>query len=336
MKDFDQTCIDAFKNLNIIVKQDNSIQISPCCISYTHPVETIEFQKDPQLNQIRNTWNHGQFPKECSACQQAELSGVASRRQCSNQWYKDNGYNNTQVELLRIDYWTGDLCNLACVICGPQNSSAWKQELNWPKERKKTLVNQVWNTLDLTQLKFIHFNGGEPLLNKEHVKFLQAIPDKKQVHINYNTNGTVRPDNQLLDLWEQFKLVQLDFSIDDLGDRFDYQRYPAKWDQVASNLQWFIDHAPHNCMFATNTSVGILNHDNLDNLNQWLNTHFHTTHHNDPIEHRQQPVTGLFSLNDAKKRQEKILDFLENCDQRRGTNWKQVFPDLPDYLETDK
>lgn len=329
------TCLDAFKNLNI-TKQDNAIGISPCCISPTYPVKFIDFKKDPYLNQIRSQWKQGEFPSQCQVCKQAESQGSGSRRLGSNQWYQDHGYDNDTVDLIRIDYWTGDTCNLQCAICGPHNSSAWKQELNWPRETKKVVVNQFWDQLNLGQLKFIHFNGGEPLLSKEHVKFLQAIPDKSQVHINYNTNATIRPDNVLLELWSQFQLVQLDFSIDDIEDRFEYQRYPAKWKQVTENLQWFLDNSPHNCMFATNTSVGVLNHDNLDQLNLWLKTNFYVSKFNDPIHHRQQAVQGVFSLVDAKKRQEKILNFLEKCDQRRGTNWKKTFPKLLDYLTTDK
>lgn len=328
-------CTDTLKNL-YIAKQNNSVSISPCCISPPKIVETVDFEKNPYLNQIRSEWAKGQFPVECSACRLAEDQGSPSRRQGSNQWYQDNGYDNDALDLIRIDYWIGDTCNLQCVICGPHNSSAWKQELNWPKEIKKVVTNQFWDQLNLDRLKFIHFNGGEPLLSKEHVKFLQVIPNKSQVHINYNTNATIRPNKELSDLWAQFKLVQLDFSIDDVEDRFEYQRYPARWQQVTENLQWFLDHAPHNCMFATNTSVGVLNHDNLEQLNSWFKLNFCVTKYSDPIEHRQQAVQGLFSLINAKKRREKILDFLEKCDQRRGTDWKKTFPNLLDYLATDK
>jgi sulfatase maturation enzyme AslB (radical SAM superfamily) len=328
-------CIDVFKNLNI-VKQHNSTSISPCCISPTKPVEILDFQNNTYLDQIRTQWKQGHFPVECVGCEQAENQGAESRRLGSNQWYQDHGHDNDEVELVRLDYWTGDTCNLQCVICGPHNSSAWKQELDWPKEIKKTVINQFWNQLNLEQLEFIHFNGGEPLLSKEHVTFLQAIPNKSQVHINYNTNATIRPDSALLDLWAQFRLVQLDFSIDDTEHRFEYQRYPAKWNRVTENLQWFIDNSPGNCMFATNTSVGVLNHDNLEQLDSWLKTNFYVTKYSDPIEHRQQAVQGLFSLTDAKKRREKILDFLTKCDQRRGTDWKTTFPNLLDYLTYDK
>lgn len=320
------TCYDAFKSINI-VSRDNQLLISPCCVSPTVLVDSIDFDNDLYLNQVRNEWNQGQFPSACQVCKQAEQAQMISRRQGSNAWYQDHASDNTEIELVRMDYWTGDLCNLACVICGPQNSSAWKQELKYPTQSKHVTINQFWRSFDLTKLKFIHFNGGEPLLNKEHVEFLKAIPNKSQVHINYNTNATVLPNQGLLELWSEFQLVQLDFSIDDIEERFEYQRYPAKWNTVASNLQWFIDHAPHNCMFAVNTSVGILNQYNIDNLNQWLKENFHTTRFTDPIEHRQQLTLGIFALNNSK---EKAIEFLNACDTRRGTDWKTTFPELVD------
>jgi MoaA/NifB/PqqE/SkfB family radical SAM enzyme len=222
----------------------------------------------------------------------------------------------------------GDLCNLACVICGPHFSSVWKEELKIPIAQRKVTINQTWPNIDLTRLKYVHFNGGEPLLSKEHVKFLHAIPDKHQIQLNYNTNGTVRASQELLDLWQQFKLVQLDFSIDDIGDRFEYQRYPANWIKVTENLQWYIDTAPHNCMFAVNTSVGILNHSNLENLNSWLQKNFHVTRFTDCIEHRQQLTKGIFALQDADKRKSRIIFALDSIDQRRSTNWRATFPEL--------
>ena len=320
-------CVDIFKNINILAIQ-GELSVSPCCISPTQATETIDFDNNQYLCNIREQATAGKFPTACASCKNAEDNGLISRRQGSNSWYKENNLYNDTVELVRVDYWTGDTCNLACVICGPATSSTWKQELGWPTELKKSTSNQFWKTIDLSKLKFIHFNGGEPLLNKEHIKLLQAIEHKEQVHLTYNTNGTILPSSELMELWTQFKLVQLDFSIDDIGERFEYQRYPAKWDQVSANLQWYIDHAPHNCMFATNTSVGVLNHSNLPQLTQWLQTNFHTTRFTDPIEHRQQLTIGPFALKDADKRKSKIAAILDSIDQRRGTNWRATFPEL--------
>ena len=313
-------CIDAFKNLNI-VNIDNRLSISPCCVSPTVPVDQIDFNNQ-YLIDIRDVWKTGEFPSACMSCKNKKSSRMAG----SNQWYANNNFDNTDVELVRLDYWTGDACNLRCVICGPEYSSSWKQELNLPVQQ--SVSNRFWKTLELSQLTFVHFNGGEPLMSKEHMAFLEAIPNKSHVHINYNTNGTVLPSKRLLDLWGEFKIVQLDFSIDDIGERFEYQRFPAKWDKVAENLQWFIDHSPVNCMFAVNTAVGILNHANLDNLNAWLKTNFYTNRVTDPVEYRQQSVTGLFSLDGADTRAKSIVKFLDDCDARRGTNWRKTFPEL--------
>jgi sulfatase maturation enzyme AslB (radical SAM superfamily) len=317
------TCTDAFKNINIVTR-GNQLSISPCCISTTQPAEVVNFNNDPYLEKIRHSFNNGEFPIECNKCKSIEEAGLVSRRQGSEKWYADNGYNNNKVELIRLDYWTGNLCNLRCTICGPHNSSAWREELKLPSI--KSTVNRFWKTLDLSTLRFVHFNGGEPLLSKEHVEFLQAIPDKSEVIINYNTNGTVLPSIELSNLWEKFKLVQLDFSIDDIEERFEYQRYPAKWTNVISNLQWYINNSPVNCMFAVNTSIGVLNKHNIDNLANWVKTHFSSNRVGDAIEHRYQHVYGVLSLDNTNIKQ--ITEFLNSCDARRHTNWRKVFPEL--------
>ncbi len=323
-----QKCIDAFKNINIVASSADGIKISPCCLSPTVSVDNIDFENDQYLNQTRESWTNNQYPLACVNCKNTELAGYPSRRHKVNQWYKENNLDNENVEMIKIDYWVGDLCNLACVICGPKYSSVWKQELKLPILTQKVKINQLWTTLNLNKLRYVHFNGGEPLLNKEHVRFLQAIPNKNSVQINYNTNGTVRASDELLSLWKQFKLVQLDFSIDDIGDRFEYQRYPAKWSEVSENLLWYIDNATHNCMFAVNTSVGILNHSNLNNLNSWLQQNFIATRFTDAIEHRQQPTQGIFAFNGFERKKSNIVATLDSIDQRRGTNWRKTFPEL--------
>ena len=324
-------CIDPFKNINIVNLQ-KQVSISPCCLTVTKHIDQFDFQDDQYLQQVRQGWLTGKFPSECRSCKQIEDIGGESRRQGSNKWYTEHNLNNTDIELVRMDYWTGDTCNLACVICGPHNSSVWKQELGLPIELQKSTANQFWKTIDLSKIQFIHFNGGEPLLSKEHVKLLHAIEHKDQVHLNYNTNGTILPNEKLLNLWEQFKLVQLDFSIDDIGERFEYQRYPAVWSEVEKNLQWFINNAPHNCMFAVNITVSILNQNSQDELIQWLRTHFSVTRFTDPIEIRQQLANGLLSIQNPQRISTHIISYLDKIDNRRGTSWRRTFPLLEEYV----
>lgn len=326
-----KNCIDPFKNLNI-VSGNGGIRISPCCLSPTSPVSKIDFVYDAKLTQIRNSWQSGISPPECINCQTSEEQGLSSRRLGSNQWYNDHNLNNFDIELIRIDFWVGDLCNLKCAICGPENSSAWKQELGWPITNRRISINKSWKDLDLTTIRYVHFNGGEPLLSKEHINLLDAIPYKENVHIFYNTNATVKPSDKLLDLWSRFKLIQLDFSIDDIDDRFHYQRYPAVWENVVDNLTYFRNNCPVNCIFGVNTSLGILNYSNYENLKNWFLNNFSTNRVTDPVSLRTQPTLGILSLDNVSSRKQSIVRYLDKLDASRQLNWRSTFPELNHIL----
>lgn len=325
-----KTCIDAYKNLYIEQKQDG-IYVAPCCIADPlEKIDNLDFKNNNRLNQTRKLWDKNEFDFGCRTCENAEKNGLKSRRQGSNQWYQDNDLYEPNIELVRIDYWTGDLCNCACVICGPEFSSKWKQELKIINIKHR--VNKFWKKLDLSQIKFVHFNGGEPLLSKEHILFLESFHNKKEVELNYNTNGTVLPSEHLKNLWSKFKLVQLDFSIDDIGTRYEYQRYPANWTQLITNLKYFNQSMPVNCMFNVNTAISVLNHFTISELDLWLQENFFQNRLGDPIEHRKQFVYGLLDLKTYKENSSKIVDWLDTLDRRRKTNWRLSLPELSEIL----
>ena len=77
---------------------------------------------------------------------------------------------------------------------------------------------------------------------KYHFKILMHCVEKgyaKNIDIHYNTNGTQLPPQEIFDLWSYFKRVEVAFSIDDVGEPFEYQRHPAKWRHVNANLVKF-------------------------------------------------------------------------------------------------
>jgi hypothetical protein len=53
--------------------------------------------------------------------------------------------------------------------------------------------------------------------------------------LHYNTNGTVYADH-LISLWNEFKYVELSFSIDNIESKFEYERYGSTWDTVIKNI----------------------------------------------------------------------------------------------------
>ena len=324
-------CTDAFKNLSLSV-QGNQLEVAPCCIAEHSRSDQIDFLNDDHLRSVRDAWRQGYWPTACHVCKETESLGQISRRMGSNQWYQDHGITTTDPEPLRLDYWVGDTCNLACVMCGPNNSSVWKQELKIPIKQITTTNNKFWKNLDLSRLRYIHFHGGEPLLSKEHQSFLSAVPQKSQVSIYYNTNATVRASPNLIDLWSQFCSVQIDFSIDDVENRFEYLRYPAQWNTVVDNLFWYRDTCPHNSFFNVLTVVSVLNKPYLDRLDRWLDTNFRFSKFQDPIQHRYQDCLGDLSPHDAHNRRQSIVTYLDEIDARRGTNWRNTFPDAVIYL----
>ena len=312
--------------MNVSVAAGN-LAISSCGLIETKQYDTIAFVKNAKLDNIRNQWDNGEWPSDCKHCKQAELSGLISRRQGSNQWYKDNNLYNTETELVRLDYWTGNYCNLRCAICGPIDSSAWMQELGHKFDIKPE-INYFWKTIDVSKLQHVHFNGGEPLLSKDHILFLESLPNKSKVSINYNTNATIRPSKKLLDLWSEFRLVSLDFSIDDIGARFEYQRYPAKWQDVVGNLHWYRDNSPVNTMFGINTTVSILNKSNIHNLEKWVLENFSNNRLGDTVSIKKQAATGKLSLDNTNT----AAKYLDSLDARRGTSWQDTFPELVNVI----
>jgi hypothetical protein len=88
-------------------------------------------------------------------------------------------------------------------------------------------------------LKYLDLYGGEPLMSKNHFNFLRKLIDlgvAGNIQIDYNSNGTVYSE-KFFDLWDHFKSVKISFSIDDVEDRFEYQRNGANWSQLNDNIR---------------------------------------------------------------------------------------------------
>jgi len=105
----------------------------------------------------------------------------------------------------------------------------------------------------LADIRYLEFTGGEPFLIQEHFDLLQTLVDQgvsNQIEIHYNTNGTQYPAHAE-SIWQHFKHVEIAFSIDDVGARFEYQRTNAVWAEVCDNIEQFRQ------MRARNTNISL-------------------------------------------------------------------------------
>ena len=241
------------------------------------------------MEKLRQQFKDGKRPAGCQSCWQEEDAGKTSKRM--NSIYKmrnslKNWTPNSEPTLKFIDFKLGNVCNLKCRICGSWSSSKWAQEEldygenpvarknlkegGWPKRNP-----QFFEDLkeDLKDAEYFEFTGGEPFMIKDHFKILMYCVEKgyaKNIDIHYNTNGTQLPPPEIFDLWSYFKHVEIAFSIDDVGDQFQYQRHPANWRQVGANLVKFKERRTPNMEFQICTTVSIFNIFSLAKIAFWV------------------------------------------------------------------
>lgn len=217
-----------------------------------------EIYKSTFMQNLRKDFLEGKKPSGCVRCWNEEDVGRTSKRQFTQIRLKELKtqveYNNlTPDQLWFLDLKLGNICNLKCRICGSWSSSKWaEEEIGYmpelaTKEQKKTHLAYTflqqgawprkspffWENLKqlLPQIKYFEFTGGEPWLIQEHIELLKyavSTGDSKHIDIHYNTNATQWPED-LVTLWRDFGRVDIAFSIDNVGERFEYERFGAKW-----------------------------------------------------------------------------------------------------------
>ena len=147
-----------------------------------------------------------------------------------------------QVEnfnLHKIDIRWSNVCNHACVYCGPEYSSKWATELKIKvaeptPERVAELKKLVFDNAH--QLKHVYLAGGEPLLMKENLELLEILQEKNpEVNIRVNTNLS-KTGTRVFDKIMEFKNVHWTVSLDTIEDQFDYIRYGGVWSDFNENL----------------------------------------------------------------------------------------------------
>jgi MoaA/NifB/PqqE/SkfB family radical SAM enzyme len=264
-------CVNAFHGMS--ANNDGTTKL--CCMyrptdfNQVLGVDSIDehFNKR-EFIKVREELNNGIRHKNCQLCWDEEDSGRTSKRLRDNKKYqtyilKNEPYNGLSYLELNL----GNNCNLSCRTCGPQISSGWMKEdfktnYNTSKFKLSTITYKEYSekfkkfyksysedsifwedlTTHLPNIKQFDFYGGEPFMSKKMWEILRIADQmgvSKNIELHYNTNGTHLP-LELLSVWKNFKKVYLSFSIDGIGDTFEYMRYPAKWDHVLNNMNEFV------------------------------------------------------------------------------------------------
>ena len=294
--------VDKYIKSNICPLPWTSLEIgvnggaAPCCL-YKGQVPDVKvyktnlkaIQQSQYMEDLRTQFKNGEKPAGCDRCWLEEDAGKDSKRINSLYKMKDSLKEwtpNSKPALKFIDFKLGNVCNLKCRICGSWSSSKWAQEEmdygenpvarkhltegGWPKKNPQFFedVKEV-----LEDVEYFEFTGGEPFMIHNHFKILEHCVEKgyaKNQDIHYNTNGTQLPGRDIFDLWKHFKRVEIAFSIDDVGEPFEYQRYGANWKEVNHNLNQFKIYQTMNMEFQICTTISIFNVFSLAKIALWV------------------------------------------------------------------
>ena len=249
--------------------------VRPCCLADDELVDdagekfsllTANFkniQNSGSMRKLREQFLAGERPQTCRKCWNEERAGRTSKRMHTINRLKHTithtDWTTDAKPLMFLDLKLGNICNLKCRICGSWSSSQFAAEeiAQLPRDEQKTSFpyqmlragawpkenESFWHEIDnhLSDIRYIEFTGGEPFMIEQHFDMLQGMIDRgiaHQVEIHYNTNGTQWPDRGTA-IWRHFRTVEIALSIDDLGERFEYQRSNAVWSDVVQNLNRF-------------------------------------------------------------------------------------------------
>ena len=263
----------------------------------------VQIWNSKQFKTARLKFMAGEQLPQCSSCWKEEDSGIRSHRQIENfMWEKKFGLEQLESLVasthpdgtvdhkpLTLDLRLSNTCNLQCVMCRPRDSSKWLADSkrlseslvsvhaknDW--EFKSTSISNTdmfdWFERLETQealeeflgdIRHIIFGGGEPLLIKEHDRFIRRLVESgnsKKISLRYHTNGT-QLNEDIIELWSHFEQVELLISLDDWGQRNEYVRYPAKWETIKRNLDR-LDTTPDNIVVNMLASIHAMNIYNL-------------------------------------------------------------------------
>jgi len=225
----------------------------------------------------------------------------------------------------------------------------------------------ISNILDHAHIiEELSFCGGEPALMRSHFEILDALVlsgHSKDIKLDYTSNMTIMNLSVLKKYIDHFKYVSIQWSVDGLKAENSWLRYPTDWDKMMVNVREvkkYLDKNSKGRLIATMTPslFGIMG---FPKLCKWLylggfipsmididvvnNINFKSILHqrhlpnelkeqiSGKIEKLSPPLHKALWMDRDEEKFQLALEYATDLDNSRGTNWKEVFPELVPYLK---
>jgi molybdenum cofactor biosynthesis enzyme MoaA len=357
-------------------------------------VDITELWEQQEFQDLRDKFLKNERPSWCKACWDEEGAGIKSMRLTKENGGKQHPHATFFHHIpnqypATLDFKLSNLCNLKCRICTPFLSSQWIKEIKDLKIRdmgavetftKNSREKFIENPNNIEILKkwaptvnHLEFYGGEPLMQQEHDSIIEIIynhGNPSKTSLFYNTNSTIYKE-RLFEIWKPFQKVIINFSIDDIEQRFEYQRYNAKWSQTLEHIKLYQESAKkHNVNMELRiyVTVGILNVYYLKEFFEKFEVFgipitlnlVHYPHHyaiinlpnavKDKIKEKLLTIKNTNIINSYSLKIENIINFMYNTDYKkellnlfftktkqhddyRKESFKDIFPEFYEILK---
>lgn len=348
-------------------------ELSTCCwiqkkVDATDPVEVKQY-----FDWARNLTD---WDPACHRCQHMESKGQKSFRMRANDRPHIFGFSpeDQPGDITSLEFQFDSECNGACLVCGPKNSTTWQKYISTDgKEIKKIIdisneitrssrFDVVREITKFDKIRLVTFLGGEPLKSDFHLRIMEEINKVKNLNdlsLSYVTNGSMRPSPEVIKLWSQCKSVQINVSVDGIGEHFNYLRWPLQWHQVCDNIRFILDQKLPNLKLASSYCITPFNIFYHDRYVAWATDFFKNDTNVIPFFRSPFRSDGVINLNSIPDRLKyeilrkytksdpnlikvmevyvetlavSFLKYIREHDEKRNLNWKEIFPEVAPYF----
>lgn len=251
-------------NESMINQQDNIVKI-----------RLDDYFHGRTINTARQRMENGDLLSSCKDCYSIEQTGCISFRQRRNlqaaifpgpdmeqSMLESRFLNNFGVHSKPRFYHVSfsNLCNMACMMCDPKNSTKTQDMIkNMPEiftpmpGLQHWTSGPAWNNfcqhiLDNHDIMCLHVMGGEPMYHKKFKELINFLCENHHTdfHFSVVTNGTIY-DQQLIDLLNNFRSVQIEISIESVDRANDYIRHGHTTEFIISNIKKYLSNKSDKC-----------------------------------------------------------------------------------------
>jgi len=356
----------------------------------------LEYFKGSIFNDMRKDMLKGVkspfLEDSCQLCWRNEKeNGSSPRLQTLTDWSVLNNFdadgkmidNDNRFIKMELNAF-GNHCNLECYECQPDNSSRREERLKKMGTKWQAILGkysfvdrdikrkdkQLWKEFvdDLVShsknIKTMSFCGGEPMTMISHFDILDALiesGDSKEIEIYYVSNMTLFTLSKMKRYIDNFKWTSIQWSVDGIGDRNYWLRYPTNWNNTVKNVldvqQYLYNTKPWHIgkieATITPSMLGVLK---LKETVNWMSQHdliqdnpminridepkiCQTRHLPDEVKQMigdDVKSVSEYHYNDMMEQRdpyyfELAIKYFDTLDKSRGTNWRTTFPELACY-----